>query len=146
MKKNVFIIFVVVVLSINFSKFVSFGIASDLVEDKHSLESPQTQTQPQPQNVNLNLNLNKLKYPDFLKLYRESVKSADYEKALFYARFSFARAENIDQRSNALLLISDVYVAMGDYKKAKMLYRQIIQNYQNQQNLVKEVKSKLLKL
>jgi len=92
------------------------------------------------------INLNKLKYLDFLKLYRLSMKAGEYNKALLYARFSFVNATNVKQRGNSLLYISEVYVVMDNYKKAKMIYRQIIQNYYNQKKIVKQAKARLLKL
>lgn len=150
MKKNIFILFVVFFSFIKFVVFCSFCIAANLnldVDMKQDIAIvDQNQIQPQNQAEINNLNFNKLKYPDFLKLYLENMKIADYEKALFYARMSFSNATNIEQRANSILSISDVYVAMGDNRKAKMIYRQIIQNYYKQESLVKEAKKRLLKL
>jgi len=91
-------------------------------------------------------NVNKLKYSDFLELYKEQMHLGNYKKALLYSRFLFANSSNIEQRANSLMCISAVFVAQGNTKKAKMIYRQIVQNYSKQHEVVKEAKMKLLQL
>ena len=83
---------------------------------------------------------------DFFKLYDENMKVKDYKKALKYARLAFARSEDMREESIALLDIAAVYVSLGDLKKAKLVYRQIIRNYPTQEIQVKAAKEKLLKL
>jgi tetratricopeptide (TPR) repeat protein len=85
-------------------------------------------------------------YNTALKLYQKSLEIKDYNKALLYARICFLKSENIQQRSLSLYYISEIYLKSGNYRKAKIIYRQIISNYSNQKQLVKEIKSILLKL
>ncbi|MCP4481739.1 MAG: hypothetical protein GY817_02835 [bacterium] len=61
-------------------------------------------------------------------------------------RRQFARSENSRERAEILLKIAERYESADKIKNAKLLYRQIIQNYFKSQDIVKKSEERLLKL
>ncbi len=70
----------------------------------------------------------------------------ELNRLLGLERLVFARATTSDERALSLLRISDIFLKLNDPKKAKLIYRQIIQNYSSKEMVATEAKKRLLAL
>ena len=93
-----------------------------------------------------NINFYNKNYKELLALSNNYLQQQNLDKALLSARCAFAKADNTHLKAKVLYIIANIYIAKNDLKKAKQLFRQIIQNYSNSKNIVKKSRNKLLSL
>ncbi|MDR0676407.1 MAG: tetratricopeptide repeat protein [Elusimicrobiota bacterium] len=89
-------------------------------------------------------NFLRINYKDLISFYNEKIMMADYLGAIFYAKMAFAKATNTLEMLETLFLIASAYEKNGDDKEAKLIYRQVIENYSDNKSFVELAKIKLL--
>jgi tetratricopeptide (TPR) repeat protein len=83
-------------------------------------------------------------YDEIISLYKANMDTCNYLTAIYYAEIAFAKARNIYDRINVLFFLADANEKNGNYKEAKLIYRQIITNYKKDKIAVQKAKEKLL--
>ena len=83
-------------------------------------------------------------YQELLDLSQKEIFKDDYQLSLLFLRLALPKSENSLERAKVFLKIASIYDLRGEIRQAKLLYRQIIQNYSQAEEIVRASKEKLL--